>query len=127
MLKKMTEGANYAIDFGTSNTVITRWNAATEDAEVVSLSGICQQLPHNPPLVPSLLYVEEASQGKVVVGQAVRDRALDVKSDPRFFRGFKRGIAAPVQGFLPELDGTTVTFEKAGEWFLQRLTQQLQQ
>ncbi|QDZ40057.1 Hsp70 family protein [Euhalothece natronophila Z-M001] len=123
----MTEGANYAIDFGTSNTVITRWNATTEEAEVVLLSGISQQLPNNPPLIPSLLYVEEANDQKVVVGQAVRDRALDVKSDPRFFRSFKRGIAAPVQGFLPELDGKTVTFEQAGEWFLRALTQQLQQ
>ena len=123
----MTEGANYAIDFGTSNTVITRWNATTATAEVVSLSGVSQQLPNNPPLVPSLLYVEDAAKEQVVVGQAVRDRALDVKSDPRFFRGFKRGIAASVQGFLPELDGKTVTFEQAGEWFLESLTQQLQQ
>lgn len=123
----MTESANYAIDFGTSNTVITRWNPTTAKAEVVSLSDISQQLPNNPPLVPSLLYVEDASQDKVVVGQAVRDRALDIKSDPRFFRSFKRGIAAPVQGFLPELDGKTVNFEQAGEWFLQTVTQQLQQ
>jgi len=123
----MTESANYAIDFGTSNTVIARWNPTTNQAEVVSLSEISQQLPNNPPLVPSLLYVEDASQAKVVVGQAVRDRALDVKSDPRFFRRFKRGIAAPVQGFLPELEGTTVNFEQAGEWFLQTLTQRLQQ
>ena len=123
----MTESANYAIDFGTSNTVITRWNATTEQAEVVPLSGISQQLPNNPPLIPSLLYVEDASQEQVVVGQAVRDRALDIKSDPRFFRGFKRGIAAPVQGFLPELDGKTVDFEQAGEWFLEGLIQQLQQ
>ncbi len=123
----MTEGAKYAIDFGTSNTVITRWNPTTQQAEVVSLAGISQQLPNNPPLIPSLLYVEDAEKEQVVVGQAVRDRALDVKSDPRFFRGFKRGISAPVQGFLPELEGITVTFEQAGEWFLKCLTQQLQE
>ena len=127
MLFAMTESANYAIDFGTSNTVITRWNTTTSTADVVSLSSVSQQLPNNPPLVPSLLYVEDANQEQVVIGQAVRDRALDVKSDPRFFRGFKRGIAASVQGFLPELDGKTVTFEQAGEWFLESLTQQLQQ
>jgi len=123
----MTESASYAIDFGTSNTVVARWNATAQDSEVVSLGELSQQLSNNPPLVPSLLYVEDASQGKVVVGQAVRDRGLDVKADPRFFRSFKRGIGAPVQGFLPELDGTTVNFEQAGEWFLESLIQQLQQ
>ena len=71
----MAESANYAIDFGTSNTVITRWNATTETAEVVSLPSVSQQLPNNPPLVPSLLYVEDAEKEQVVVGQAVRDRA----------------------------------------------------
>lgn len=125
--EKMKEGANYAIDFGTSNTVITRWNVTTGTAEVIALAGVSQQLGNNPPLIPSLLYVENADKEEMVVGQNVIDRGLDIKSDPRFFRGFKRGIAAPVQGFLPELDGKTISFEQAGEWFLQCLTQQLQQ
>jgi molecular chaperone DnaK (HSP70) len=77
-------------------------------------------------LIPSLLYVEEASQGKVVVGQAVRDKGLDRTSDPRFFRSFKRGIGADIQGFLPELDGKIVRFEQVGEWFLKQIIEQLQ-
>lgn len=84
------------------------------------------QLGNNPPLIPSLVYVEDAMRGKVIAGQAVRDRGLDLSSDPRFFRNFKRGIGADVQGFLPELDGETVSFERAGEWFLSTLIQQLQ-
>ena len=76
----------YAIDFGTSNTVISRWNQATQRAETLSLPGISARLGQNPPLIPSLLYVEEAAQGRVVVGQQVRDRALDLATDPRFFR-----------------------------------------
>ncbi|MGH2415528.1 MAG: Hsp70 family protein, partial [Microcystaceae cyanobacterium] len=67
---------SYAIDFGTSNTVITRWNAATAQAETIKLSGLSQQLGNNPPLIPSLVYVEDASQDKVLVGQMVRDRGL---------------------------------------------------
>jgi molecular chaperone DnaK (HSP70) len=116
----------YAIDFGTSNTVITRWNAALEQPEIVSLPGLSQQLSENPPLVPSLVYVEEASQGKIIAGQQVRDRGLDLATDSRFWRGFKRGIGASIQGFLPELDGVTVTFEQVGQWFLTYLIQQLQ-
>jgi molecular chaperone DnaK (HSP70) len=116
---------SYAIDFGTSNTVITRWNAATEKPETVKLSGLSQQLGDNPPLIPSLVYVEDASRAKIVAGQTVRDRGLDLANDPRFFRSFKRGIGAQIQGFLPELDEKIVTFERVGEWFLTTLINQL--
>ena len=115
-----------AIDFGTSNTVITRWNNATQQPETVLLPGLAQQLGNNPPLIPSLLYVKEATSGSVQVGQIVRDRGLDVTSDQRFYRNFKRGIGTPIQGFLPELDGQSLTFEQIGSWFLAQVIQALQ-
>ncbi|MBE9116036.1 Hsp70 family protein [Lusitaniella coriacea LEGE 07157] len=123
---KSAATTSYAIDFGTSNTLITRWNALTQQPETVSLSGLSQQLADNPPLIPSLVYVEDARQGKIIVGQAVRDRGLDIANDPRFFSSFKRGIGTAMQGFLPELDGITVTFEQVGQWFLQTAIAQLQ-
>ncbi len=64
-------------------------------------------------------------RGEVVVGQAVRDRGLDLKTDPRFFRSFKRGIGTKIQGFLPELDGQRVTFEQVGQWFLTEIIKKL--
>lgn len=115
-----------AIDFGTSNTCIARWNPVTQQPETLSLPGLSHQLAQNPPLIPSLLYVEDASMGKVVVGQAVRDRGLDITSEPRFFRSFKRGIGADIQGFLPELDGQIVSFEQIGQWFLHQLIEKLE-
>ncbi|MBD1804108.1 Hsp70 family protein [Microcoleus sp. FACHB-SPT15] len=121
-----TKTASYAIDFGTSNTVITRWNSATGQPETLSLPGLSLQLSQNPPLVPSLLYVEQASQGKVIVGQAVRDKGLDLTKNPRFFRSFKRGIGAEIQGFLPELDGKIISFEQVGQWFLTQIIEQLE-
>ncbi|TAF07150.1 MAG: Hsp70 family protein [Nostocales cyanobacterium] len=114
-----------AIDFGTSNTVITRWNPVTQQPETLTLPGLSIQQSLNPPLIPSLLYVEEASQGQVIVGQQVRDRGLDLKGDTRFFRSFKRGIGANIQGFLPELDGQMITFEKVGKWFLTTIIEEL--
>ncbi|EKQ71139.1 molecular chaperone [Leptolyngbyaceae cyanobacterium JSC-12] len=114
-----------AIDFGTSNTVIARWNRVTQQPETLSLPGITWKTAQNPPLIPSLVYVENASQNHVIVGQAVRDRALDLTNDQRFFRNFKRGIGAQVQGFLPELDGCTIRFEQVGHWFLTNIIQQL--
>jgi molecular chaperone DnaK (HSP70) len=115
----------YAIDFGTSNTVITRWNRVTQQPETLALSGISLRMGQSLPLIPSLVYVEDAAQKKIVVGQEVRDRALDLVTDARFFRNFKRGIGSNIQGFLPELDGQTVSFEQVGEWFLTQVIQQL--
>ncbi|BAU66149.1 Heat shock protein 70 [Stanieria sp. NIES-3757] len=120
------ENNAYAIDFGTSNTVVARWNSAINSTETVKLPGLSQLLANNPPLIPSLVYVEDASQGKVILGQTVRDRGLDQTNDARFFRSFKRGIGTEIQGFLPELDEQLVTFEQVGEWFLKQLIEQLQ-
>ncbi|TAE58157.1 MAG: Hsp70 family protein [Nostocales cyanobacterium] len=114
-----------AIDFGTSNTIITRWNPVTQQPETLTLPGLSLQQSLNPPLIPSLVYVEEASQNQVVIGQQVRDRGLDFKADQRFFRGFKRGIGTDIQGFLPELDGQIITFEQVGNWFLSRVIEEL--
>ncbi|MBE9036319.1 Hsp70 family protein [aff. Roholtiella sp. LEGE 12411] len=114
-----------AIDFGTSNTVITRWNPVTQQPETLNLPGLSIQQSLNPPLIPSLVYVEEATQGKVLIGQQVRDRGFDLKGETRFFRSFKRGIGADIQGFLPELDGQIITFEQVGQWFLTKVIEQL--
>jgi molecular chaperone DnaK (HSP70) len=114
-----------AIDFGTSNTVIARWNRATQQPETLSLPGISLRAGQNPPLIPSLLYVENAQTPALIVGQTVRDRGLDLATDPRFFRNFKRGIGAAVPGFMPELDGQAVGFEQAGQWFLTEVIRQL--
>ncbi len=118
--------SSYAIDFGTSNTAIARWNTATEKAELVRLPGLSQELPALPPLIPSLVYAEDAQKFQIVAGQTVRDRGLDFATDKRFFRGFKRGIGTDIQGFLPELDGKTLSFERIGEWFLRELITNLQ-
>ncbi|MCF2147227.1 Hsp70 family protein [Desmonostoc muscorum LEGE 12446] len=114
-----------AIDFGTSNTVIARWNPVTQQPETLNLPGLSIKQSLNPPLIPSLVYVEDASQSKILVGQQVRDRGLDLKGETRFFRSFKRGIGANIQGFLPELDGQIVTFEQVGQWFLTQVIEEL--
>ncbi|WP_404790939.1 Hsp70 family protein [Altericista sp. CCNU0014] len=116
---------SYAIDFGTSNTVVARWNAASQQAETLSLKGMSLRVGQNPDLIPSLVYVENAVQPQVLVGQQVRDRGLDIQSDPRFFRGFKRGIGTPVRGFLPEIDGQSIRFEQVGQWFLATVVDRL--
>ena len=118
--------SSYAIDFGTSNTAIARWNSATQQAELVKLPNLSQQMAGMPPLIPSLVYVKDAQQSEIIAGQTVRDRGLDFASNPRFFRNFKRGIGTDIQGFLPELDGETISFDRVGEWFLRQAISSLQ-
>jgi len=115
----MASAPTYAIDFGTSNTVVARWNPDSNAAETVAIPALSSAVLHNPASIPSLVYVSDADTEKVVVGQAVRDRGFDISGESRFFRGFKRGIGTEVQGFLPTLDGRSVTFEQLGSWFLQ--------
>ncbi len=117
----------YAIDFGTSNTVITRWNAVTGKPETLTVLGFSQVIAQNPPLIPSLLYVEDAHQGQTIAGQAVRDRGLDLATDARFFRNFKRGIGTAIQGFQPELDGRTIAPEQIGAWYLKDIIDRVKQ
>ncbi len=116
-----------AIDFGTSNTVVARWNQAIQQPETLKLPGLSAISAQNPPLIPSLIYVEDAAQSKVIVGQQVRDQGLDLSGDSRFFRNFKRGIGTSVQGFVPELDGQIVDFERVGEWFLSRIVSSIRE
>lgn len=114
-----------AIDFGTSNTVVCRWNVATQSAEIVPLPDVAQR-PPGPAVVPSLVYVEDAQRPQVLIGQGIRDRGLDQSPD-RCFKNFKRGIGTAIQGFIPDLDGCTVSFEQVGEWFLTQIIEQLKQ
>jgi molecular chaperone DnaK (HSP70) len=116
-----------AIDFGTSNTVIARWNPAIQQPETLKLPGLSAISAQNPPLIPSLLYVENADQSQVILGQQVRDRGFDLSNDSRFFRNFKRGIGTSVQGFLPEIDGQIVTFEQVGQWFLEQIVDSIRE
>lgn len=113
-----------AIDFGTSNTVLCRWNAATQSSEVLTLDAVAQRTA-GPAVVPSLLYVEDATQDSVLIGQPVRDRGLD--RSERCFKNFKRGIGTAIQGFMPDLDGRTLSFEQVGDWFLTQVIDQLRQ
>ncbi|XGB42437.1 MAG: Hsp70 family protein [Nodosilinea sp. LVE1205-7] len=114
-----------AIDFGTSNTVISRWNALSKSPETLCLEGLSLTQTNLPSLVPSLVYVDKPTLEGVVVGQAVRDRGLDIANDSRFFRNFKRGIGTPLRGFLPQIEGQAISFEQVGRWFLQRVLAQV--
>ncbi|MBD0300078.1 MAG: Hsp70 family protein, partial [Nitrososphaera sp.] len=93
----------------------------------LKLPGLSAISAQNPPLIPSLLYVEDAAANKVILGQKVRDSGLYLSGDSRFFRNFKRGIGTSVQGFVPELDGQLITFERVGEWYLSQIVNSIRE
>ncbi|MCG9887083.1 MAG: Hsp70 family protein [Cyanobacteria bacterium] len=107
-----------AIDFGTSNTVVARWNPVEQRPETLELKGLALRQGESPALVPSLVYVEDGAIAQVVAGQMVRDRGLDGLTNGRLFSNFKRGIGTAVRGFVPELDGVAVGCDRVGQWFL---------
>ena len=119
-------GHKLAIDFGTTNSVIARWNEAQHAAEVVALPGLSTfNLEGVPPIVPSLTYVHDAQNGRITLGQAVRDQALDVQKTNRLFRNFKRGVVATPAPEPRLIDGQLWNDRDAGEHFMRQLLQML--
>lgn len=114
-----------AIDFGTSNTIVTQINKTTGEPEIIKLASIAQNSLKIPPLIPSLVYVNNIEKKDIIIGQKVKDKGLDISNNPRYFCNFKRGIGSEIQGFLPSLEEKNITFENVGEWFLTGILQQL--
>lgn len=111
-----------AIDFGSSNTVIARWNIAANQPETMILGNLSRPAPVNA-LVPSLVYVQNAQAEIVEIGQRVIDTGKD-RAQPRLFRHIKRRMLANVN-YIPTLDGIKVSPEWLGKQFLRKLAQEL--
>ena len=81
----------YAVDFGTSNTVVARWNFAREEPQTMSFPAITA--PGSgamPPVTPSVLYYR--GEESFLMGYEVTSRGLDDIRSSRYFWGFKRGL-----------------------------------
>jgi molecular chaperone DnaK (HSP70) len=111
-----------AIDFGSSNTVIARWNIATNQPETMIFENLNRPAPLNG-LVPSLVYVQNAEAEIVEIGQRVIDKGKD-RPQPRLFSQIKRRLVANVN-YIPKLDGVKVTPEWLGNQFLRELSKEL--
>jgi molecular chaperone DnaK (HSP70) len=111
-----------AIDFGSSNTVVARWNVATNQPETIILGDINRPSPLNG-LVPSLVYVQNAQAEIVEIGQRVIDQGKD-RPQPRLFNQIKRRLVTNAS-YVPQLDGVKVTPEWLGNQFLRELSKEL--
>jgi molecular chaperone DnaK (HSP70) len=119
-------GYKLAIDFGTTNSVIACWNDEKDDAEVIAIPPITDMtVSERPPIVPSLIYVDDAKAGKFTIGQTVREQNKDGQKDNRLFRNFKRGIVATPAPEPREIDGQLFADRNAGAAFVKQVIESL--
>lgn len=112
-------GHKLAIDFGTTNSVIARWDVDKDQAEIITLPGLTDAtIPNHPPVVPSLVYVTNAPAGEVKIGMEVREAGLDRQRDNRLYRNFKRGIVAKPAPDPRIIDGMELADIDAGTAFV---------
>lgn len=117
-------GEKIAIDFGTTNSVVARWDSNKEDAEVISVDKISDiTVTDRPPIVPSLLYVDNAQASNFTIGQAVREQGKDAQKNNRLFRNFKRGIVATPAPEPRDIDARQFADKDAGAHFLKEILQ----
>ncbi|MCC3603441.1 MAG: Hsp70 family protein [Microcoleus sp. PH2017_29_MFU_D_A] len=122
-----------AIDFGTSNTVVCILNPDTQTPETLrfgEMSRIFKTKKSNPdaleiPVVPTLVFVKNA--GELVLGEKVRSQRLGQSQPDRFFKAFKRDLAADYQPPARNIDGESYTPESVAEQFIRTIWKQLYQ
>ncbi|MEG4105595.1 Hsp70 family protein [Microcoleus sp. S13_C5] len=120
-----------AIDFGTSNTVVCILNPDTQTPETLrlgemsrifktkNLSGDVREIS----VVPTLVFVNKA--GELVLGEKVRSQRLGQSQPDRFFKAFKRNLAADFQPPPRNIEGETYTAESVAEQFIITIWKQL--
>ena len=121
-----------AIDFGTSNTVVSVLEPDTKAPRTLRLNPISRSFKltiaggetQEVPVVPTLVFVKDSEQ--LVVGESVRSQRLGLSQPQRFFKGFKRDLAADFQPPPRQIGDRTYSAETVSEHFLQAIWQQLQ-
>lgn len=121
-----------AIDFGTSNTVVSIIESDTHAAKTLRFERISRLFKMSGetgaiievPVIPSLVFVKE--KGEIIIGERVRSQRLGLSQPQRFFKGFKRDLVADFPSPPRAIDGRNYRAQSVSECFLQTLWQNLQ-
>jgi molecular chaperone DnaK (HSP70) len=109
----------FAVDFGTSNTVVAMWDETKQDAfpiEVPQYSHRFTQAHATLPVIPSLIYY--SSENQQWIGQQVIDR--DLYQSPHTFRWMKRYITSR-SPYSIKINGVPISPLLAGSDFLRNV------
>lgn len=115
------------IDFGTSNTVVCTTDPITQTPRTLKFDLISRRFEvggEQVSIVPSLVFVEGE---RILFGEQVRAKRLGFVQPERYFRAFKRELAAD---FVPpprQLDGNSYSAVVVSELFLKQIWQQVEQ
>ncbi|BAU15473.1 heat shock protein 70 [Leptolyngbya sp. NIES-3755] len=107
-----------AIDFGTSNTVISILEPDTQAPVTLRVPNLAR-LFNEIAVIPSLVFVQ--GKDEFVVGEPVRSQRLGLMQPQRFFRTFKRDLAADFQPPSRTLDGQIYDAEGVAVHFLNQI------
>ncbi|NJN85977.1 MAG: Hsp70 family protein [Leptolyngbyaceae cyanobacterium SL_7_1] len=121
-----------AIDFGTSNTLVSLWEPdiqAATSLRFAQLSRLFKGIDATGsvvdiPVVPTVMFLD-ATTGWMV-GEQVRSQRLGLAQPDRLFKAFKRDFAADFQPPPRQIDGQSYSIAAVCEHFLNQLWQSLQ-
>jgi molecular chaperone DnaK (HSP70) len=117
-----------AIDFGTSNTVVSIWAADLQRPQTLRFPQISRLFKSDAaeiPVIPTLVFVK--SPDHLLLGEQVQSQRLGLSQPQRLFKAFKRDLATDYQPPPRSLDGQTYSAESVSEQFLQAIWQHLHQ
>ncbi|MDB9315484.1 Hsp70 family protein [Spirulina sp. CS-785/01] len=121
-----------AIDFGTSNTVVSLLEPETQTAKTLRFPSFSRLFSYTVPggesglvpVIPSLFFVQGTD--KILIGETVRSQRLGLREPQRLFKNFKRDLAADFQMPPRVIDGTEYEAKRVAEQFLQQIWQELE-
>jgi molecular chaperone DnaK (HSP70) len=122
-----------AIDFGTSNTVVSIIEADTDRPKTLNLPEISRLFQfgdreeniQNISVIPTSLFIKEANE--IIIGEKVRSQRLGNSQPQRLFENFKRDLATDFQPPARQIDGKSYNSKAIAELFINAIYQQLKQ
>jgi molecular chaperone DnaK (HSP70) len=114
---------HWAIDLGTTNTLIARWQGT--HAETIPVEPICQFEPAwQTPLIPTLVFFEDQQKGYIgsqaVAAEEVMRATFAGRLTP-FARAFKRVLARNSSQAVAEVSHTPISARQCASVFMKEL------